>query len=99
MVFFKHTLADVLLRKWVNNMRYSLIGEVAELVIYWQEAKYHISMDWTLAGEYALDWYENTDITNKYELAACVLHFGKYEPFVDYEFIQILANDYFKVRF
>lgn len=81
-------------------MRYSLIGEVAELVIYWQEAKYHTSMDWALASEYALSWYENTDITNKYELAACVLYFGKYEPFVvDYDFIQILANDYFKEEY
>lgn len=80
-------------------MRYSLIGEVAELVIYWQEAKYHTSMDWSLASEYALSWYENTDIANKYELATCVLYFGKYEPFVDYEFIRDLAIDYFKEEY
>ena len=80
-------------------MRYSLIGEVVELVINWQEAKYHTSMNWNLASEYTLNWYENTDITNKYELAACVLHFGKYEPFVDYDLIQILTNDYFKEEY
>ena len=81
-------------------MRYSLIGEVAELVIYWQEAEYHTSMNWDLACEYALNWYENTDITNKYELAACVLHFGKYKPFVvDYDFIRILANNYFEEEY
>ena len=80
-------------------MRYSLIGEVAELVIYWQEAKYHTSMNWNLTCEYALGWYENTDITNKYELAACVLYFGRYEPFVDYEFIRDLAIDYFKEEY
>lgn len=76
-----------------------LISEVVELVIAWQESKYHISMDWTLASEYALSWYENTDITNKYELAACVLHFGNYEHFIDYNFIQILTNDYFKEEY
>lgn len=80
-------------------MRYSLIVEIAELVINWQEAKYHISMDWDHACEYALDWYENTDITNKYELAACVLHFGRYDPFIDYDFIQYLAIDYFKEEY
>ena len=76
-------------------VNYSTIGMAVEYVIQWQEATYHTSMSWNQACAGVTNWYENTDIVDPWELAACVLHYGvKYVP-VSYTDVRIITADYF----
>ena len=55
---------------------HSLIEKAAKMVIDTQERAYHTSMSWSDAYMGATNWYNNTDITSPYMIAACVLKFG-----------------------
>ena len=75
---------------------YSIIGMAVEYVLQWQEVKYGFCMTWNQACAGVTNWYENTDIADPRELAACVLHYGvKYHP-VSYDEVRMITADYFR---
>ena len=75
---------------------YSIIGMAVEYIIQWQEATYNTSMSWNQVCAGATNWYENTDIVDLRELAACVLHYGtNYVP-VSYDDVLTITADYFR---
>lgn len=60
---------------------YELIEKSAYEVIHYQETHNRSSiMTWTEAYHAAQTWYDHTDLTSPYMLAACVLAFGSYVP-------------------
>ena len=77
-------------------VNYSIIGMAVEYVLQWQETKYGFCMTWNQACAGVTNWYENTDIVDPRELAACVLHYGmNYVP-VSYDDVRIINADYFR---
>ncbi len=76
------------------HIDYKSIREATQLYINWQEAAYHTSNSWNRAELFIKDWYDHTDITDPYMLAALALHFGGYKS-VNYKIAEIIKNDYF----
>lgn len=79
-------------------INYSTIGKAVDHVLSWQEAKYGSCITWNQAYAGVMNWYENTDITDPKELAACVLHYGtQYHP-VKYNEIKAATDKYFSIN-
>ena len=77
-------------------INYSTIGMAVDHVLSWQEAKYGSCITWNQAYAGVMNWYENTDIVDPRELAACVLHYGtNYVP-VPYDDVRTITADYFR---
>lgn len=79
-------------------VNYSLIGTVVDLITNWMEARYGSAMSFNQTYAGAMNWYENTDITDPKELATCVIHYGvQYKP-VDYGEVKMLTDQYFNIN-
>ena len=76
----------------------SVIAKAAKIIVDTQEATSHTSMTWDEAYQGATNWYNNTDLTSPFMIAACVLKYGIYYRVVNFNDI-LNASREFEGRF
>ena len=72
----------------------SVVAKAAKIIVDTQEVKSHTSMSWEDAYKGASNWYNNTDLTSPYMIAACVLKYGIYYKVISFNDILQASKEF-----